>query len=47
MHRLARDAGISQATGYRYLREVISVLAEQAPTCTRSWSTAETSRWRM
>lgn len=31
VHRLARDAGISQATGYRYLYEAISVLAAQAP----------------
>ena len=31
VHCLARDAGISQATGYRYLHEGISVLAEQAP----------------
>ncbi|WP_373032630.1 hypothetical protein [Streptomyces sp. NRRL B-2790] len=31
MHRLARDAGISQATGYRYLHEGIDVLAHQAP----------------
>jgi len=28
---LARDAGISQATGYRYLHEGINVLADQAP----------------
>ncbi|HEX3778625.1 MAG TPA: transposase family protein [Pseudonocardiaceae bacterium] len=28
---LARDAGISRATGYRYLDEVITVLADQAP----------------
>jgi DDE superfamily endonuclease len=28
---LARDAGISRATGYRYLEEVIAVLAEHAP----------------
>ena len=28
---LARDHGISRATGYRYLEEVISVLAAQAP----------------
>lgn len=28
---LARDHGISRATGYRYLDQVISVLAEQAP----------------
>lgn len=31
MHCLARDAGISQATSYRYLHEGIDVLAEQAP----------------
>lgn len=31
VHTLARDAGISQATGYRYLHEAIDVLAEQAP----------------
>jgi hypothetical protein len=31
VHCLARDAGISQATGYRYLHEGISVLADQAP----------------
>lgn len=28
---LARDHGISRATGYRYLDEVIEVLANQAP----------------
>jgi hypothetical protein len=28
---LARDHGISRATAYRYLDEVITVLAEQAP----------------
>jgi hypothetical protein len=28
---LARDHGVSQATAYRYLDEVILVLAEQAP----------------
>ena len=28
---LARDHGVSHATGYRYLDEVITVLAEQAP----------------
>ncbi|MFE4414967.1 hypothetical protein [Streptomyces sp. NPDC056821] len=28
---LARDAGVSQATGYRYLHEGIGVLADQAP----------------
>jgi hypothetical protein len=31
MHCLARDAGISQATAYRYLHEGINVLADQAP----------------
>src|SRR5512143_1244962 len=30
-HCLARDAGICQATGYRYLHEGIDVLAERAP----------------
>jgi hypothetical protein len=28
---LARDHGISRATGYRYIDEVITVLAEHAP----------------
>lgn len=31
MSALARDCGISRATGYRYLDEVIEVLAAQAP----------------
>lgn len=31
VHCLARDAGISQATGYRYLHEAIDVLAGRAP----------------
>ncbi len=31
VHCLARDAGISQATGYRYLHEGIDVLSAQAP----------------
>ncbi|MFE3632777.1 hypothetical protein [Streptomyces sp. NPDC059168] len=31
MHRPARDAGGSQATGYRYLHEGIDVLARKAP----------------
>jgi hypothetical protein len=35
MPTLARDAGISQATGYRYLHEGIDVLAARALTCTR------------
>jgi len=28
---LARDAGVSTATGYRYLHEAIDVIADQAP----------------
>jgi hypothetical protein len=31
VHCLARDAGVSQATGYRYLHEGIDVLADCAP----------------
>nr|WSZ99312.1 IS5/IS1182 family transposase [Streptomyces sp. NBC_00857]WSZ99316.1 IS5/IS1182 family transposase [Streptomyces sp. NBC_00857] len=31
VHCLARDTGISQATGYRYLHEGIDVLAAEAP----------------
>ncbi|MET8328507.1 transposase family protein [Streptomyces sp. NPDC005181] len=31
VHCLASDAGVSQATGYRYLHEGIDVLAAQAP----------------
>ncbi|GAA1712384.1 hypothetical protein GCM10009680_61720 [Streptomyces yatensis] len=35
---LARDHGISRATGYRYLDEIVTVLADQAPDCTRHWN---------
>ncbi|MFI7300754.1 hypothetical protein [Streptomyces sp. NPDC050121] len=31
VHCLARDAGVSQGAGYRYLHEGIDVLADQAP----------------
>lgn len=31
VHCLARDSGVSQATGYRYLHEGIDILAERAP----------------
>ncbi|GAA3597681.1 hypothetical protein GCM10022295_92740 [Streptomyces osmaniensis] len=31
VHCLARDAGISQATGHRYLNEGINVLADRCP----------------
>lgn len=36
VHCPARDAGVSRATGYQYLHEGIDILADQAPTCTRS-----------
>ena len=36
---LARDAKVSQATGYRYLHEAIGVIAAQPPTCPRYWPT--------
>jgi hypothetical protein len=39
---LARDAGISRATGYRYLAEVITVLAEQAPDLHEALARAKT-----
>ena len=35
---LARDHGISRATAYRYLEEVIAVLAAQAPDLARRWN---------
>ena len=35
---LARDHGISRATAYRYLDEVIMVLADQARTCAGRWT---------
>ena len=37
---LARDAGVSVATGYRYLHEGIDALAAHAPTCTTCWNKA-------
>ncbi|WP_435829392.1 hypothetical protein [Nonomuraea muscovyensis] len=36
VHCLARDADISQATGYRYLHEGIDVSPTGRPPCTRS-----------
>jgi len=39
---LARDHGISRATAYRYLDEVITVLAEQAPGLTEALERAKT-----
>ncbi|WP_406728220.1 hypothetical protein [Streptomyces sp. GD-15H] len=44
VHCLARDAGILQATGYRYLHEGIDVLADRAPNCPRSWTAAARRR---
>ena len=45
VHCLARDAGISQATSYRYLHEGIDILAAQAhPICTRCWTAAARRR---
>jgi hypothetical protein len=35
---LARDHKISRATAYRYLDEVIGVLAEEIPICMRPWN---------
>ena len=40
---LARDHGISRATAYRYLDEVVIVLAKSRPrTCARRWSAPRT-----
>ncbi|WP_406384123.1 hypothetical protein [Streptomyces sp. NBC_01618] len=40
-HRLAREAGVSQATGYRYLYEGIDLLAAQAWLSTRPSTAAD------
>lgn len=34
IHLLARDAGISQATAYRYPRDAVDVIADRAPELT-------------
>jgi hypothetical protein len=39
---LARDHGVSRATGYRYLDEVIKVLADQAPNLHEALGKAKT-----
>ena len=36
MHTLARAAGVSEATAYRYLHEGLDVIAAHAPDCSRS-----------
>ncbi|MET8953809.1 hypothetical protein [Streptomyces sp. NPDC004533] len=40
VHCLARDTGVSQATGNHYLHEGIDVLADQAPDLHTSWTAA-------
>lgn len=44
---LAHDAGISRATGYRYLDEVIAVLADHAPDLHEALRRAKTEGWPM
>ena len=39
---LAPDHGISRATAYRYLEEIIAVLADEALNCTRRWNGPKT-----
>ncbi len=34
VHLLGRDAGVSQATAYRYLHEALDVIADRAPELT-------------
>ncbi len=45
VHLLARDAGISQATGYRYLHEAIDVIAGQAPDLPEVLAVAHHQGW--
>jgi hypothetical protein len=42
---LARDAGISQATGYRYLHEAIDVIAAHAPDLTQVLTRGRAAGW--
>lgn len=41
--RLARDAGVSQATAYRYLHEALDALAQRAPTLAAAIAAAKAS----
>lgn len=41
--RLAHDAGVSQATAYRYLHEALAALADRAPTLASAIAVAKTS----
>jgi DNA-binding IclR family transcriptional regulator len=43
--RLARDAGISIATAYRYLHEAIDVIAAHAPGLDEVLQTAKLEAW--
>jgi hypothetical protein len=45
MPTLARDAGISQATGYRYLHEGIDVLAARAPDLHSALEQGKAASW--
>lgn len=40
VHCLARDAGILQATGYRYLHEASACWPPKLRICTRCWTSA-------
>jgi len=45
MRTLARDAGVSPATGYRYLHEGIDVLAAQAPDLHQTLEQGKAAGW--
>ena len=45
MPTLARDAGVSQATGYRYLHEGIDVLAARAPDLHSALEQGQAAGW--
>lgn len=45
VHLLARDAGISTATAYRYLHEAIDVIASRAPDLGEVLATARQEDW--
>ena len=45
MPTLARDTGVSVATGYRYLHEGIDVLADQAPDLHRVLEAGSAAGW--
>lgn len=45
VHLLARDARVSQATGYRYLHEAIDVIAAQAPDLTEVLAQGRRAGW--